>query len=206
VEAQDRASRYPQGGKRGGHERGGQPPSVGGHDGGETEERDPALGQAAEVVQQRDRLADRIDASPVELVVVLRRLIEAEIEPRRLVVDEALDVVLDELGLRGAHPRRHARQNFGEKEDGGQRGRPWHHGAEITRFACPAEGLDERIDHGTDQQRQRDREQALDDHEGSPHGRPPPGRRPDQAQRSRQVRELAQGPLQRGARHVLVGH
>jgi hypothetical protein len=105
-------------------------------------------------------------------------------------VDQRADVILDQLGLRGADPIGDCSENLGQQQHGAhERGRK-QNGPETCRIAMSSKDGDGAIDEGACQVDGRDRKQSLDDEQDSPSRGPPAGRLPDQRERAGQVVEL----------------
>ena len=154
------------------------------------DEGEAVLQQAAEVFHQGDGAVARVDPGAVEAVVVLGGLVVGEVGGHRAVVDEAADVVGDQLTLGGADKAGERAQQLGEQQQ------PGHEQGEQQRAAdgVPStagvhrrhQAVDQHLGEGDD----GDGEDALDDEQDDPGDGPAAGGGPDQVEGAGEIGEL----------------
>jgi len=182
-----------QGGKRADQQDQRNPDAVRDQDRRHRDQGDAVLQQAAVTLQQRNRPIARVRLGPVQLIEVLRPLVERHVQAAALLVDQVPDVVGQQIRLDGAHAAADEPQRLlGQQNSGQGHQRPpetnagdacFHHGGQV-------------IDRQPHQVHRGDRQQALDDDQRQGRQRPASGRVPDQQQRARRIPQFRQEPAQ----------
>ncbi len=142
----------------------------------------PVLQQAAQALEQGQGPVARFTTCPVEVIVELGQFVKRQVGGNRLVVNQAADMVCEQLPLHGADPAASAAQQLRQQQDSGQQDRQNHQRPD----ALPAApGLDRRhqaIDQQFCQVNRGRRQQTLQNKQTQPKSCPIPGRIPDQSQ------------------------
>jgi hypothetical protein len=149
------------------------------------------LQQGAGVFQEQDGTMERIDAGPVQTVVVVWGIVEAEVECRRLIVDQGVDVILHQFCLVRPHPLGQAAQSFHEQEDGGQAPDQPHRRFD-GRPPTAANQRHQAVHGGTCQIHRRHRQDPLQDQQHHPGHGPATRGRPHEGDSPGQIPQLSQ--------------
>ena len=132
------------------------------------QKRDAALEQAAKILHQGQRAVACFKSGPVQVVIEFRGIIESEIQGDGLLVDEALDVILEEFGLGGADPAGKALQGICCKEHRSHEKNQNQGGQEIVPRPSSSCRCGQAVNERSGQVNRCHGEQSLHQHEHSP--------------------------------------
>jgi hypothetical protein len=121
----------------------------------------PFCSKLPAALQQRDRAVTGLHARPVQMIVIVGRLVKGEVHGERLLVDQAADVVLHQFALDRMDPLNGNTQQFGQQQDRGEGAGQQQGRAQVwTRPAVP-HGGHQTVDQVARQVNGRARQHAL---------------------------------------------
>ena len=185
----------------------GKPDAVAQQHGHHGDQGDAVLEHAAQVLEQHHRPVAGLVLRAMEMIEVLGQIVVGQVDLDGLAVNQAANVILDQLGQGGAHPAGGAAQHPADQQ---------HHRHQPERQQRRPDGLPggalaqdrhQAVHDGSGQGHGGGRKQPLHGQERDPGDGPARGRIPDQAQRAREVREQRKGPPELGGNEVqAAGH